>query len=308
MHRSIGGTVFRYLMTVLAAAVAAGFLLTVVSRPAKDLNDDMTRRLIDVQRVPEVHVEEVSTDVRIIPNLKYGTHARHTLDLYAPAASKFPTVVFVHGGNWKTGDKTLYGHVGRHLAKHGFGAAVINYRLHPDAHYPAQVEDSAQAVSWVKRHVEQHGGSGQIFLMGHSAGGQIVSLLATDETFLQAKQVGLREVSGVVSLSGLYTINSNVSFAGAGDVFQNVDKRLASPINHIKPATPPFLLVYSSNDYKTLDRQAKAMATELSKKGVSATMLEIRGEDHVSEMVNFASPRGTAYTDHIYRWMRSKAH
>ena len=64
--------------------------------------------------------------------------ARHTLDLYRPASSSWPVIIFVHGGNWDNGDKNyraggadIYANIGRFFASRGIGVAVINYRLQP---------------------------------------------------------------------------------------------------------------------------------------------------------------------------------
>ncbi len=75
---------------------------------------------------------------QILHNAYYdplGTPTKRQLDLYMPTGTHWPVVVFVHGGAWTQGDRSLkiggadvYGNIGRFLASHGTGAAVISYR------------------------------------------------------------------------------------------------------------------------------------------------------------------------------------
>lgn len=154
--------------------------------------------------------------VERVRNVAYyaGTDAdarRHRLDLYLPKGKKdYPVVVLVHGGAWMMGDNRHYGlcsSVGEFLASRGIGAALPNYRLSPGVKHPEHVKDVARAVAWVRTHLPEYGAdASRLFLVGHSAGGHLVSLLATDETYLKAEGLRSTDLSGVVSISGVYRI------------------------------------------------------------------------------------------------------
>jgi acetyl esterase/lipase len=141
---------------------------------------------------------------------------RQALDVFAPRDAKGrPVVLFVHGGAWVFGDKNFFGlyrSVGQFLARHGIVAVLINYRLSPLVHHPEHVKDVARAFAWVRRHIRDYGGDpDDIFLVGHSAGGHLVALLATDPTYLNdpglkltaADRAALR---GVIAVCGVYRI------------------------------------------------------------------------------------------------------
>src|SRR5438874_11872654 len=137
---------------------------------------------------------------------------RHKLDLYLPDRPSFPVVVFVHGGAWVSGDKAFYSHVGNFFAKNGIGAVVVNYRLSPQVRLPAPVQDVAKAFAWTCRHIADFGGDAdRVFLCGHSAGGHLVSLLATEDSYLRAESLSQEHIRGVVSISGFYKIHWNVA-------------------------------------------------------------------------------------------------
>jgi acetyl esterase/lipase len=122
------------------------------------------------------------------------------VDLYIPEDVKaFPTIVLEHGGAWVAGSKILdrIPDVARCLARQGIGVVAANYRLAPWVHHPTQVQDAAAAVAWTHKHIAAYGGSPeQIFLLGHSAGGHLVSLLATDDQYLRKAGLGRDHVKG----------------------------------------------------------------------------------------------------------------
>ena len=85
--------------------------------------------------------------------------AKHKLDLYLPRGKKdFPVFFFVHGGSWRTGDRSRHAALGSLFARFGIGAVIISYRLAPHVHHPAQIEDVANAFAWTHAHIAQYGG------------------------------------------------------------------------------------------------------------------------------------------------------
>jgi len=103
------------------------------------------------------------------------------LDIYLPRTSgPHPAVLLVHGGGWHGGDKRSFAAYGRILAREGFAAFSVNYRLAPQFHYPAALEDLRCAVKWVREHAGDWGvDPGRIAAVGSSAGGHLVALLGT---------------------------------------------------------------------------------------------------------------------------------
>src|SRR4051812_34463976 len=151
--------------------------------------------------------------VEIIADIAYysGPDAdpnKHKLDLYLPKGHKdFPVLFFIHGGGWTTGDRKLYSAIGRVFAKNGIGTVVISYRLTPQVQHPAHIEDVARAFAWTHANMARYGGlPDHIFVSGHSAGGHLAALLATNERYLAAHKLTRQNIKGVLPLSGAYTI------------------------------------------------------------------------------------------------------
>ncbi|WP_149497601.1 alpha/beta hydrolase [Roseiconus lacunae] len=93
---------------------------------------------------------------------------------------RHPVVLVVHGGGWMTGDKwTMHRHASE-LAKRGIAAVSINYRLAPTSKFPDQVDDVRSALVWLSEHADRYRFDlNRVGLYGYSAGGHLVSLVAT---------------------------------------------------------------------------------------------------------------------------------
>src|SRR5215210_7502965 len=110
------------------------------------------------------------------------------LDAYLPSGSANaarPAVLLVHGGGWAGGHRAEMGRTGRQLAKAGYAAFSIDYRLAPEHPFPASLVDAQAAVEWLRapRQMARYGiDPGRIGALGSSAGGQLVGLLATQGT------------------------------------------------------------------------------------------------------------------------------
>ena len=125
-----------------------------------------------------------------------------SLDIYrAKDRSGLPVMIYVHGGAWSMGDKVAVGVKDRFFVQMGFVFVSINYRLSPEVQFPTHAEDVASAIAWVKNNIAQYGGDpARIFLMGHSAGAQLVALVSTDERYLQAEGLELSDLKAVIPL------------------------------------------------------------------------------------------------------------
>jgi acetyl esterase/lipase len=237
--------------------------------PAKD------EKLFEVETVKDVAYNDA----------KDADPEKHKLDLYLPKGRKdFPVLFFVHGGTWKSGDRKVYPKFGETYAARGLGVVVISYRLSPKVQHPAHIEDVAKAFSWTCANAGKYGGKAdQIFCCGHSAGGHLVSLLATDESYLKAEKRSFADIKGVIPISGVYTILPAGALATAFGKDPEVCKK-ASPINNVGDKHPPFLLIYGDADFLTLDYMAENMCKALVKAKCEAKTMKVENRTHYTIM------------------------
>lgn len=216
---------------------------------------------------------------------------KHKLDLYLPKGKTgFPVFLFIHGGAWKSGDRSQYPPVGNRYASAGIGTVVMSYRLAPKNPHPAQIEDAAAAFAWVVKHIAERGGdTNRIYVGGHSAGGHLSALLSLDPRYLGAHGLSPGQIKGTISLSGVFDVAEGNRESKVFGKEESVQKA-ASPINHIGKGAPPFLVTYCEWDYFPLARQAKDFHAALTGAGLKSSLVYVPKQNHISEMLAVSKP------------------
>ena len=214
----------------------------------------------------------VPPTVRAITNVTYVRRAGHDLqlDLYLPAAAATaprPAIVFVHGGGWRAGVRANFAPMAIRMAERGYAAATISYRLAGEARYPAAIHDAKAAVRWVRAHAAEYGVDPQrVGVMGFSAGGELVSLVADNP---EPPQRG--PADALDRLSARPDFQVLVYPGDAGTPAQAVDK------------APPAFLVAGSRDACCL-APSLTLYQQLVKAGVSAELHLYADTDHAFNM------------------------
>jgi acetyl esterase/lipase len=225
---------------------------------------------------------EVETVKGIAYTSKEGNE-RQQLDLYLPKGTKdYPVFFFIHGGGWTKGNKSSFAKQGQTFASHGIGCVSVGYRLDPVPPFPANIEDVAAAFAWVHANLGKRGANvGQIYVSGHSAGGHLAALLATDASYLKTHKLSPANIKGVVPISGVFTVGGKLW----GDE-QRAKK--ASPMNHVKAELPPFVIFYADGEAGGLGKQAERFGEALQKAKNTATVRMIKDRNHGTIMMNVA--------------------
>ena len=108
-------------------------------------------------------------------DLRYGPHERNRIDLF-PAAKARGTLVFIHGGYWRSLDKSMFSWLAAAWVAAGVNVAMPNYRLAPSVRIDDIVDDAVAAVNWLAAHGAQHGVAAErLVVSGHSAGGHLAA-------------------------------------------------------------------------------------------------------------------------------------
>jgi acetyl esterase/lipase len=235
------------------------------------------------------------------------------LDLWVPGtATPPPVVVWVHGGGFMFGDRrylpeTLQpDQLFEALVAAGLAVATIDYRHALEAPFPAQLHDAKAAVRYLRAHADELGISTQrIGIAGESAGAHIAASVG-----LTAHRADLEGGHGVVGPSS--AVDVVVDWYGPADLSTmprqapppHIAAKLppemlvppedqltrglagaaladASPVTHVTPAAPPFLLVHGTADWLVPFAQSEQLHAALTAAGVSSTLVPVEGAEHI---------------------------
>ena len=228
----------------------------------------------ELVRFPFIKIakKEISANVIEESNLIYKSIGKRNLklDLFIPYKSKkpVPIVIFIHGGGWRSGDKSFQHPLASKVASKGFLCATIEYRLSPEAKYPAAVQDIKSAIKWIKKNAEAYNAdSSKVTLLGCSSGGHLAALCGVTNNIPKFESDYLLDISSKVN--ALIDIDGILDFThpaesgkDTSDLFPSVGKlwfgasfketpekwTSASPITYISKDSPEFLFINSSID------------------------------------------------------------
>ena len=231
---------------------------------------------------PRVSAGELPNGVSVQHDIAYGSDPAQVMDVYRPAdATNAPVLLMVHGGGWRRGDKAAEGVVlnkVKHFVPEGYIFISINYRLAPKATPPEQAGDVAQALAFAQQRAASWGGDAARFiLMGHSAGANLVALVASQPDLITGHNV--QPWLGTIVLDSaaynVVTIMQSPHLSLYDPIFGK-DQALweaSSPTLQLKaaPATP-MLLVCSTNRTDSCPA-ARDYATRASGFGGKTTLL-----------------------------------
>jgi acetyl esterase/lipase len=235
------------------------------------------------------------------------------LDLWVPdSATPPPLVVWVHGGGFMFGDRRYLPETLRPnqvfdaLLEAGLAVATIDYRHALEAPFPAQLHDAKAAVRYLRAHADELGISTErIGVAGESAGAHIAALVG-----LTAHRPDLEGTHGVLGQSS--AVDVVVDWYGPADLetmprvalppaiaaklppematppedhltrgLEGAARADASPVTHVTPEAPPFLLVHGTADWLVPYAQSEQLHAALTAAGVSSTLVPVEGAEHI---------------------------
>jgi len=238
----------------------------------------------------------------------YSNPQRENLDVYVPPdRTDFPVVFYAFGGKYRNGEKSRNAYLACTLAREGYGVVAINYRVSDGSLqqviFPGQEVDVARAFAWTYNHIAQYGGDpSKIVLMGQSSGGMLVSLLATDRSYLAAQGLSPDLIKGVIGVSA-GTYDMRIQFPGLTDIFGDLEQYWdASPLKYVDGTQPPFLVLYGSDDMPGFAEDSTAFYQSLVDHGSEAELHMIPGRTHQMIPCDAARP-GDPAREYILRFI-----
>lgn len=233
-----------------------------------------------------------------------------TLDLYKPerADAPLPTILFLHGGGWSAGDRTIIEPVALAQVVRGFALASADYRPSGTAIWPAQLHDVRAAMRWLRRNAMALGlDHRRIFVFGVSSGGHLACMLGTaGDKGLEEDGADSGEKATPDGVVALYPPTDFTQAAPCGPRFMRAQAsnspqarligapiRLAServasanPAGWIDGSEPPFLLLHGESDCLVDSGQSALLEAALKARGGPVTFHLAPGLRHADRRFN----------------------
>jgi arylformamidase len=218
-------------------------------------------------------------------DLPYGPDPRQRIDLF-PAKDSERLLVFIHGGYWRSLDRSLFSWLAPAWVAAGVSVALPGYRLCPAVPIGDIVEDVYSALNWLFANAGRHGvGTGRVVVSGHSAGGHLTGAVFTAPP--GALQFDTSRIAGGVPISGLFDFEPLRLFSGNAEF--RLDERSARALDLYDKAptiAAPLIVAVGAAETSEYVRQSK-LISEAWKAQVKK-LLVLRGLNHFSVVDAFA--------------------
>lgn len=127
----------------------------------------------------------------VIPDSPYGKRELLVNVYRRDDQKKYPALLMVHGGAWNSGDRSMEVPMAQQIAAHGYVTIPVEYRLLPEATYPAALHDLKTAVRWVRANAGKYGiDTARVAISGCSAGGHLAALMGMTNGSLRHEGIG----------------------------------------------------------------------------------------------------------------------
>jgi arylformamidase len=182
---------------------------------------------------------EVRADLRCDLDVAYGRSAAEKLDIFPAEGKSEALLVFIHGGYWRSRDKSDFSYLAPAFVRRGVTLAIPNYGLCPKVGIEDIVKQNLLAIAWLWHYGARYRvNPGRLFVAGHSAGGHLTAMMLAARWNTYMPELPYNLVKGALAISGIYDLEPLVHAP-----FVNQDLRLdqalarrLSPV-HIPPAT-----------------------------------------------------------------------
>jgi acetyl esterase len=236
-----------------------------------------------------------SADVTISDVIEYGPEEGERLQVYTgnnrnSPRNAAPMIIFVHGGGFSGGGLNSLQHAATQFAALGYIAINITYPLAPTANWPSGGNSVANAVRWAQENaVEYKGNPGNIFLLGHSAGGAHVA----DFVFRPGNLDGeVPDIAGAILASPVLALDpTNPASFTVGYFGEDTDSwKAKQTLGNVERTSIPILTLVAEFDPNSFHRSTAGLLNELVvNNGVSTRLSQMRGHNHISYIASIGT-------------------
>lgn len=215
----------------------------------------------------------------------YGQKPRNHMDMFYPSKTALGLVVFVHGGFWAALGKSYWSHFAKGFVERGYAVAMPSYTLTPQARIAEIAIEIAQAIELAASEV-----SGPIRLIGHSAGGQLVTRMITTTSPLSPSIQG--RIVNTVSLSGLHDLRPLINLTSNQKMQIDTAEAYAESPALLEPVPNSRVTCWvGAAERAEFVRQNALLASVWKGLGAETDVVEEPDKHHFSILDGMADPR-----------------
>ena len=217
-------------------------------------------------------------------DLPYGDAPRQRLDLFFPSGdiSGAPIHMFIHGGYWRAQVREHYAFVADGVTAAGAICAIVEYTLMPGNRMVDLVRETRQALAWLAANAASFGGDGaKLSASGHSAGGHLVTYLASRAP--HERDFPTTPVTAVMPISGIFDLRPITTSYLQPELHLTPEEVARwSPIEALPGPTTHYQIVVGHDETPPFHQQAQDYAYVLERHGASHERVTLHGEEHMS--------------------------
>ena len=180
--------------------------------------------------------QEARTSLPCRLDIPYGATAAENLDIFPAEGKSEALLVFIHGGYWRSLDKSDFSYLAPAFSRRGVTLALPNYGLCPKVGIEDIVKQNLLAIAWLWHYGARYGvNPGRLYVAGHSAGGHLTAMMLAARWNTYMPELPYNLLKGGLALSGVYNLEPLVHAP-----FVNQDLKLGrAQARRLSPATIP---------------------------------------------------------------------
>ncbi len=225
-------------------------------------------------------------------NIPYGPTPLETLDVFPAQKKNSPVVVFIHGGYWRSLDKSQHSFLVSAFKNEGGCVVMPNYGLCPAVTISEITMQMVKALAWTYRNIKKYGGDpSRITVVGHSAGGHLATMLLACQWGVYDRKLPADLVKGAMSISGLYDLEPLRHTPFLADSLRLTPEvaSMNSPALFPRAAQGPLYSVVGGDESAEFLRHNTLMREAWGKKAVPVCE-SIKGRNHFSVLEDLSAP------------------
>lgn len=217
-----------------------------------------------IKKFPHIEIVKPQTFKNVIEEKEIiykeiGERKLHLDAFYNKSEQLKPAVVLIHGGGWRSGNKSHMNPLAQSLASKGYACFTVEYRLSLEAKFPAGVIDIKRAIQFIKSNADKFSiDTSKVAVLGSSSGGQMAALIGTTNNNPAFEDVEnnysqTSNVQAIIDLDGILAFKHPESSEGemagfwlGGNSTEKLETWMnASALTHTDKNTPPILFIGS---------------------------------------------------------------